>query len=78
MEIADFAKENSTFEKLLGVHFEDRLTFDYHISEVCKKTSKKINALTRVSQYINKSQSINSQSIHQNKSESIHQKQKPE
>ena len=35
-------KKNRTFEKLYGVHFEDRLTFDYHISKLCKKASKKL------------------------------------
>ena len=53
MEIGDFKIENSAFEKLLGVHFDNRLTFDYHISGLCKKASKKINALARVSQYMN-------------------------
>ena len=40
MEIGDFGKENSTCEKLFGVYFDIRLTFDYHISELCKKPSK--------------------------------------
>ena len=53
IEIGDFETENSKCEKLLGVHFDNRLTFDYHISELCKKASKKINALARVSQYKN-------------------------
>ena len=39
MEIGDFEMENSTCEALLGVHFDNRLTFDYHISDVCKKAS---------------------------------------
>ena len=50
MEIGDFEIENSTCEKLLGVRFDNRLTFDYHISGLRKKASKKINALARVSQ----------------------------
>ena len=53
IEIGDFEIENSKCEKLLGVHFDNRLTFDYHISGLCKKASKKINALARVSQYMN-------------------------
>ena len=53
IEIGDFETENSKCEKLLGVHFDNRLTFDYHISGLCKKASKKINALARVSQYMN-------------------------
>ena len=34
--------ENGTCEKLLGVHFDNRLTFDYHISVLCKKLVKKL------------------------------------
>ena len=29
------------------------MTFDYHISGLCKKASKRINALAKVSQYMN-------------------------
>ena len=50
MEISDFKIENSKF---LGVHFDNRFNFFYHISELCKKASKNINALPRVSQYMN-------------------------
>ena len=35
---------------------DNTLTFDYHISEICKKTGKKVNALARVSQYMNLSE----------------------
>ena len=42
MEISDFEIEYSTCDKLLGVHFDNRMTFDYHISGLCKKASKKI------------------------------------
>ena len=34
MEIGDFKIENCTCEKLLGVHFDGRLTFHYHILEL--------------------------------------------
>ena len=50
MELSDFEIEHSAYEKHLGVHFDKRLTFDYHISELCKKTSKKVNALATVNQ----------------------------
>ena len=33
--------EIGNFEKPLGVHVDDRLTFDYHISGLCKKAGKK-------------------------------------
>ena len=50
MEIGDFEIENSTCEKILGVHFDDRLTFDCHISGLCKIASKNVNAVARVNQ----------------------------
>ena len=53
MEIRDFKKENRIREQLLGVHIDNRLAFDYLMSELCKKASKKVNALARVSWYIN-------------------------
>ena len=62
MEIYDLKIENSNREQLLGVHFDNRLTFDFHISELRKKDSKIINALARVSQYmslINKNKNFN-------------------
>ena len=39
---------NTKREKLLGVHLDSELSFDYHISEICKKTSRKVSALARV------------------------------
>ena len=51
IEIGNFEIENNTCEKLL--HFDNRLTFDCYISGLCKKASKKVNALARVSQYMN-------------------------
>ena len=53
IEIGDSEIENSKCEKLLGVHFDNKLTFDYHISGLCKKASKKVKALARVSEYMN-------------------------
>ena len=39
---------NTKHEKLIGVHFDSGLSFDYHISEICKKASRKVCALARV------------------------------
>ena len=44
---------NSTCEKLLGVKFNYKLTFDDYISELYKKASRKINASARVTSYMN-------------------------
>ena len=42
IEIGDFEIENSKCEKLLGVHFDNKLTSDCHISGLCKRASKKL------------------------------------
>ena len=34
-------------EKLLDIHLDSGLSFDYHISEICKKESRKVCALAR-------------------------------
>ena len=34
--------------KLLGVHLHSGLSFDYHMSEICRKTSRKVCALAKV------------------------------
>ena len=38
--------------KLLGIYIDDRLTFDYHVSQLCKKASKKLHALARIFKYV--------------------------
>ena len=38
--------------KLLGVNFEGRLNFDYHVSTLLKKENKKYHALARVFNYM--------------------------
>ena len=35
--------DKSDTEKLLGVKFDKKLTFDYHISDICKKAGRKIS-----------------------------------
>ena len=39
---------NTKLQKLLGVHFDSGLSFDYLISEIRKKASRKVFALARV------------------------------
>ena len=38
--------------KLLGVNFEGRLNFDYHVNTLLKKANKKYHALARVCNYM--------------------------
>ena len=53
IKIGNFDITNSKNEKLLGVKFDHKLSFDDHISELCKKASRKIHALSRVASYMN-------------------------
>ena len=40
--------------KLLGVQIDNNLDFNEHVSNICKKVSKKLHALRRVSQHMSK------------------------
>ena len=42
--------------KLLGISFDNQLTFYPHVKEVCKKASQKIKALLRIRNYLSQSQ----------------------
>ena len=53
IKIENFNITNSNCEKLLGIKFDNKLTFDNHVSELCKKANKKIHALARVTPYMN-------------------------
>ena len=43
----------STCEKLLGVYIKKDLSFEYHISNLCKKANQKLSALIRVGRFHN-------------------------
>ena len=52
-----FQIENSTIKcskvkKLLGVHIDYKLKFDTHVETICKKTHRKLNALSRITNYM--------------------------
>ena len=44
--------ENSKSQKLLGINIDSKLTFEEHINRICKKLSAKLNALGRISYYM--------------------------
>ena len=44
---------NSSNQKLLGIRLNSNFRFDDHVASLCKKASQKLNALTRVAQYMN-------------------------
>ena len=43
---------NSNNEKVLGVYFDNKLNLEYHICKLCKKASKKLHVLARVSSFM--------------------------
>ena len=43
---------NSPCEKLLGARFNSKLTFDAHINGICKKAGFNLNALARITTYM--------------------------
>ena len=49
---------NSSCEKLLGVFFDSKLTFQSHIDNICKKESQKINAISRITPYMDRNKKI--------------------
>ena len=51
-KIEDFNIKSSTEEKLLGVKFDSNLSFESHITSLCKKASQKLHALARISHYM--------------------------
>ena len=53
IKTGNFDINNSKHEKLLAVKFDYKLSLDDHISELCKKASRKIHALSRVASYMN-------------------------
>ena len=44
--------ENSKCQKLLGINIELKLTFEDHINRIGKKANAKLNALSRISYYM--------------------------
>ena len=40
--------KSSKCEKLLGIKIDNKLNFNTHVDEICKKAGRKLNALSRV------------------------------
>ena len=45
-------RHNSTCEKLLGVFFDCKLTFQSHTDYICKKAAHKLNTISRITPYM--------------------------
>ena len=55
VNIGDALMENRKCEKLLGINIDSKLTFEDHINRICKTSSAKLNALSRISYYMDPS-----------------------
>ena len=50
--INEFEIESSKKEKFLGISIDATLSFEHHITSLCKKASQKLHALARIAHYI--------------------------
>ena len=53
LSVNNFKIKNKDCEKILGVKFDYKLRFDQHITDLCRRASRKIHALARVRPFIN-------------------------
>ena len=44
--------KNSKFEKLLGIKLDSKLNFNSHIHDICQKAGQKLNAIFRITPYM--------------------------
>ena len=52
IKIGNLCMKNSSCEKMLGINIDYKLKFTNHIDEICKKTSRILNALARIAPYM--------------------------
>ena len=50
--INEFEIESSKNEKLLGISIDTTLSFEHHVTSLCKKASQKLHALARIAHYM--------------------------
>ena len=52
MQALSCSIKNEGNVKLVGIHINNNLNFDYHVNQLCKNASQKLHALIRTSKYI--------------------------
>ena len=52
LNVNNFKIKNSDCKKLLGVKFDSKLRFDQRITDLCRRASRKIHALARVTSFM--------------------------
>ena len=53
LRISEYDVKNGECENLLGVRFDNKLIFEKHITNICRKASRKTYALARIAPYMN-------------------------
>ena len=56
INVRNETSSKSSNQELLGICFNSNFRFDDHVASLCKKASQKLNALTKVAQYMNLAQ----------------------
>ena len=52
IDVGNVVIKNSRKEKLLGVFFDEKATFGYHIENICIKAGRKLQTLARIAPYM--------------------------
>ena len=53
LDICDFSIKTEKCVKLLGIELDNKLSFTQHVTNVCKKAARQVNALYRISKNLN-------------------------
>ena len=53
MHIVPFEIKDTNYEKLLGIKVDSILNFNEHLNDTIKEASRKINALSKITQFMN-------------------------
>ena len=52
IQIVNTTIKNSKSQKLLGLVLDNKLKFDVHVGNICQKANRKLNALARLTNYM--------------------------
>ena len=52
LRVSEYDIKNSECEKLLGVKVDNKLTFEKHITGICRKATRRIYAIARMAPYM--------------------------
>ena len=58
LEVGGCSTDVANNVTLLGVKIDSKLKFNQHVSNICQKVNTKISAFSRISNYLDKKQSI--------------------